>query len=82
MVLLGDAPSDFIVKLSDYSGDPRPAKIAAWGPQVRALRPSYLEQQHASVDANCPLPAVLSSIVTAYAEPTAKDMLIGWIHWM
>jgi hypothetical protein len=82
MVLLGDAPSDFIVKLSDYSGDPRPAQIAAWGPQIRALRPSYLEQQQASVDAHFPLPAVLLSIIIAYVEPTAKDMLIGWVHWM
>jgi ankyrin repeat protein len=77
MVLLGDAPTNFIYKLPlEY------AVIIVRGTPIRALRPLYREQQQASVDAHCPLPAVLLAIVTAYAEPTIEDMWTDWICWM
>jgi hypothetical protein len=76
MVLLDAAPPYF-AKLS-----PQNAEITVQGRQIRALRPLYLEQQQASTNNNSPLPAVLQSIVTAYAEPTSEDMWIDWVQWM
>jgi ankyrin repeat protein len=77
MVLLGDAPPDFISELS-----PRHAHIVMKGRRIRALRSSYLEQQRTSIETNCNLPAVLQSIVVAYAEPTPEDMWTDWAQWM
>jgi hypothetical protein len=77
MVLLGDAPADFIARLS-----PQNADIAIRGRQIRALRPAYLEQQLASIETDCPLPTVLQSIVTTYAEPTPEDVWGDWAQWM
>jgi hypothetical protein len=77
MVLLSNAPTDFIAKLS-----PQEAEIATLGRQIRALRPSYLEQQHALIGSSSPLPAVLQSIVASYAEPTPKDIWTEWVRWM
>jgi hypothetical protein len=77
MVLLGDAPPDFIAKLSPHN-----AEIATQGRQIRALRPLYLERQQASISAQCSLPTVLQSIVTAYASPTPEDMWIDWVQWL
>jgi hypothetical protein len=77
MVLLDDASNDFIAKLS-----PQNADVVTQGRQIRALRPSYLEQQHALIDTHCPLPTVLQSIVATYAEPTSEDMWTDWVQWM
>jgi hypothetical protein len=60
MVLLGDAPPDFIAGLP-----PQNAEIATQGRRLRASRPSYLEQQHALIENTCSLPTVLQSIVAA-----------------
>jgi ankyrin repeat protein len=75
MVMLGDAPADYIVKLS-----PRHAKLCTRGRRLRARLPSYLEQQWATVVAHCPLPAVLQSVVAAYAAPTSEDMWAGGLR--
>jgi hypothetical protein len=77
MVLLDDAPPDFIAKLSRQN-----TEIAIQGRQIRVLRPSYLEQQHALITATSPLPTVLQSIVATYAEPTPEDMWTDWMQWM
>ena len=71
IVMLEDAPADFIARprLS-----PQHADICTRGLQLRAQLPSYLEQQRAAVKAYCPLPAVLRSIVAAYAVTTPEDM--------
>jgi hypothetical protein len=44
MVLLDDAPADFVAVMS-----PQNAEIVTQGREIRALRPSYLEQQHALI---------------------------------
>jgi hypothetical protein len=71
MVMLEDAPADFIATLSPYSMH---ADICTRGRQLRAQLPSYLEQQQATLVAHCPLPAVLQSVVTTYAVITPEDM--------
>jgi hypothetical protein len=81
MVLLDDAPTNFVTKLLGHDAA-IVFRIVFPGQRIRALRPSYLEQQEASIDTHCPLPGVLLAIVTAYAEPTAEDMWTDWIHWM
>jgi hypothetical protein len=77
MVLLVDAPSDFITKLL-----PQHAELATRGRLIRALRPAYLEQQRALLAAHCPLLAVLFPLVAAYAVPTSEDMWTDWVQWM
>jgi hypothetical protein len=72
MVLLSDAPADFIARLS-----PENAKLAARGHQLRAQLPTYLEHQRAAVITHCVLPAVLQPIISSYAAPTPEDM---WTH--
>jgi hypothetical protein len=69
MVLLGDAPPDFIAELS-----PQHAEVVTRGRQLRTQLPSYLEQQRALVHAHCPLPVVLQPLVAAYAVPTSEDI--------
>jgi ankyrin repeat protein len=69
MVMLEDAPADFIAKLS-----PQRADICERGRELRAQLPSYLKQQRAALVAQCPLPAVLRCLVTAYAVTTPEDM--------
>jgi plasmid stability protein len=69
MVTLEDAPADLIARLS-----PHYAELCTRGRQLRAQLPSYLEQQRAAVVAHCPLPAVLRSVVAAYAATTPEDM--------
>jgi hypothetical protein len=69
MVLLADAPPDFVAKLS-----PAHAELATRGQQLRAQLPSYLEQQRALVVEHCPLPAALQPIVYGLAAPTPEDM--------
>jgi hypothetical protein len=71
MVMLEDAPADFITRLSR---SPQDADICTRGRQFRAQLPSYLEQQRAKVAAHCPLPAVLQSLVAAYSVTTSEDM--------
>jgi hypothetical protein len=73
MVLLGDAPPDFIAKLS-----PQYSQINQ-GQQICAVRPSYLEQQRALIETMSPLPTVLQSIVATYTEATPEDM---WTEWL
>jgi hypothetical protein len=65
MVLLEDAPADFIAELS-----PQHAELCTRGRLLRAQLPSHLEQQRAAVVTNCPLPAVLQSLIVAYAITT------------
>jgi ankyrin repeat protein len=77
MVLLDDAPPNFVANLKRHH-----AKITSQGRQIRALRPVYMEQQHALMKATCPLPAVLQSIVVAYAAPTPEDMWTDWAQWI
>jgi ankyrin repeat protein len=77
MVLLTDAPPDSMAQLS-----PQHAELATRGRQLRALLPSYLEQQWALLTAHCPLPAVLFPLVAAYAAPTPEDMWTDWVEWM
>jgi hypothetical protein len=69
MVLLADAPPDFVAQLS-----PVHAELATRGRQLRAQLPSFLEQQRALVVAHCPLPADLQPIVYGLAMPIAEDM--------
>jgi hypothetical protein len=69
MVILDDAPAHFIAKLS-----PQHAELCTRGRHLRALLPSYLEQQRAAVIAHCPLLAVLQSLVAKYAVTTPEDM--------
>jgi hypothetical protein len=69
MVMLEDAPHYFHTIISSQCAD-----ICARGRQFRAQLPSYLEQQRAAVVAHCPLPAVLQSLVGAYAATTPEDM--------
>jgi hypothetical protein len=69
MVMLADAPGDFIAKLS-----PQHAELAMQGRRFRAQLPSYLKQASASVVVHCPLPAVLQDIVSEYAKTTPEDM--------
>jgi hypothetical protein len=69
IVMLEDAPPDFIIRLS-----PEHADICARGRQLWAQLPSYLEQQRAVVVAHCPLPAVLQSIIATYTATTPEDM--------
>jgi hypothetical protein len=68
MVLLEDAPADFKARLS-----PQHAELATRGKLLRAQLPIYLEQQRAAVVNHSPLPAVLQSLVVAYAVPTPGD---------
>jgi hypothetical protein len=75
MVLLADAPPDFVAKLS-----PVHAKLATRGRQLRAQLPSYLEQQWALVVAHCPLPAALQPIVFGLAAPTPENMWTEGLH--
>jgi hypothetical protein len=72
MVLLDDAPSHFMGKLS-----PQHAELCTWGRKLRAKLPGYLERQRALVVERCPLPVVLQLLVTEYAAPTSEDM---WAH--
>jgi ankyrin repeat protein len=69
MVILKDAPADFITRLSL-----KLANICTRDQRFRALLPSYLKQQRAAVIAHCSLPAVLQSIVAEHATTTPKDM--------
>jgi hypothetical protein len=69
MVMLDDAPADFIAKLS-----PHDAELCTRGRLLRAQLPSYLEQQRAAVVAHCFLPAVLQSLIAVYATTTPEDM--------
>jgi hypothetical protein len=75
VVLLDDAPADFIAIMSPQNAEiVAHAEIVTRGREIRALRPSYLEQQHALVSSTSPLPSVLQAIVATYAEPTPEDM--------
>jgi hypothetical protein len=72
MVLLGDAPLDFIAMLSPQHDD-----LWEQGRQLRTRLPAYLELQRAFVVAHCPLPGVLQPLVTGYAAPTAPRRTCG-----
>jgi hypothetical protein len=69
MVVLDDAPTDFIAKLL-----PHDAELCTRGRLLRVQLPSYLEQQRAAVVAHCSLSAVLQSLVAVYATATPEDM--------
>jgi hypothetical protein len=69
MVMLDDAPADFIIKLL-----PQHTNICTRGRHLRAELPSFLEQQQAAVVVHCSLPAVLQSLVATYAATTPEDM--------
>jgi hypothetical protein len=77
MVLFSDGPPKFVAKLS-----PQLVQLATQGRQIRALRPSYLQQQLAVIETICLLPTVLQSIVVTYAESTPEDMWTDWARWM
>ena len=77
MVLLDDAPSEFIVRLS-----PSNAELTTRGRHLRSHLTSYLVQQRTSVRLHCPLIAVLQPLVLAYAVPTQEDMWNDWAEWM
>jgi hypothetical protein len=65
MVMLDEALSAFIAKLSLEH-----AELCTRGRTLRRQLPSYLERQRAAVVTHCPLPAVLQSVVAAYAATT------------
>jgi hypothetical protein len=65
----------FVAKLS-----PQHAKLCTWGRQLRVQLPAYLEQQRYSVGTH--LPAVLESMVTAYALPTSEDLWSDGLQWL
>jgi hypothetical protein len=77
MVLIEDAPSEFIVKLS-----PQNAELITRGRHLRAHLTSYLVQQRTSVRMHCPLLDVLRPLVLTYAAPTNADMWVDWARWM
>jgi hypothetical protein len=77
MVMLGDAPVDFIAMLK-----PAHAGLATWGPKLRVHLPPYVEQQPPLLTSHCPLPVVLQSIVASYAVPTPEDMWSDWVRWL
>jgi ankyrin repeat protein len=77
MVLLDDASADFIAMMSPHN-----IEIIALGRQIRALQPSYMEQQHALINCISPLPSILQSIVATYAKPTSEDMWTDWLQWI
>jgi hypothetical protein len=77
MVLLSVAPSRFVRSLM-----PQHKHIVAQGQQLRALLPSYIEQQGDLMAAHSSLPAVLHTIVLAYAVPTPEDMWTDWVQWL
>jgi hypothetical protein len=72
MVLLDDAPANFIAKLASPQ-----VILCQTGRQLRARLPAYLEQQRAEVIAHCTLPAALRPIVAAYAATTPQDV---WLY--
>jgi hypothetical protein len=69
----------FVGKLS-----PQHAELCTRGRLLRDLLPAYLEQQEASVGKDCPLPAVLRAMVTAYAYalPTPEDLWSDGLRWL
>jgi hypothetical protein len=69
MVLLADAPADFIILLSSQE-----AELCERGRQLRIRLPAYREQRRAFIVAHCPLPAVLRPLVAEYAAPTSEDI--------
>jgi hypothetical protein len=69
MVLLDDAPADFITKLS-----PLNAVLTTRGRELRAMLPLYLEQQQTLISTHFALPSVLLSIVLSYAAPTQNEL--------
>jgi hypothetical protein len=75
MVLVADAPPDFVARLS-----PAHAELVTRGRQLRSQLPSYLEQQRTLVVAHCPLPAALQPIVYGLAAPTPDDMWTEGLH--
>jgi ankyrin repeat protein len=77
MVLLSVAPPRFLSSLM-----PQYKHIVAQGQQLRALFPSYIEQQGILIAANNSLPTVLHTLVLAYAVPTPDDMWTDWVRWL
>jgi hypothetical protein len=69
MVLLADAPPEFIAKLSLQQ-----AELWERGRQIRMQLPVHLVQQRASIVAACPWPEVLQPLVAEFAAPTSDDM--------
>jgi ankyrin repeat protein len=69
MVMLDDAPADFIARLS-----PHHAELCTRGRELQAQLPTYLDQLSATIIAHCPLPDVLQSIVVTYAATALEDM--------
>jgi hypothetical protein len=72
MVLLGDAPSDFIAKLS-----PLHVELCTRSRKLRSQLPAYCEQQNAAVTTHCPLPSVLRPIVAAYRTRRQRRRTCG-----
>jgi hypothetical protein len=78
MVLLDEAPAEFIHKLS-----PRLRGVANRGNKLRSRLPAYLEQQRTLLADHWTLPAVLHPLVAAYAEPTHEDIwTLGLRVWV
>jgi hypothetical protein len=69
MVMLDDAPAHFISRCLLLH-----AELCEQGCQFRAQLPFYLELQEATIVKKCPLPAVLQSLVFAYAATTTEDV--------
>ena len=73
MTLLGDVPPTFKPELSvEHS------LIMQKGPLLRRELPAYLERRQRLLLAHCPLPAVLQSLVAAFATHTWED---NWAAW-
>jgi hypothetical protein len=77
MTLLDDAPTAFQCHLK-----PQHRITVEQGRQIRAMLPPYLLQQRTSLTNDTPLPAVLQSLVVAYAAPTHEDTWADWLQWL
>jgi hypothetical protein len=75
MTLLEDAPALFTSRLSSLGPSyGQLCTLVKEGAGLRARLPAYLWDQRATLTAHCPLPAVLQSLIVAYAVPTRTDI--------
>jgi hypothetical protein len=69
VVLLADAPLDFISKLSRQQ-----AELWKRGRLLRTRLPAYRDLQRAYIVTACPSSGFLQPLVAEYAAPTSEDM--------
>lgn len=71
MVLLDEAPSNFVSQLSPYH-----AAITMRGVELKA----HIESQRALISLHCPLPAVLQPLIGVYAQHITEEMWTEKLH--